>query len=277
MVSPFTLPPMGFGPGSQPAPEDALDYMAMPSGMRTYAPHLPEVADPAAVQPAIDMLLALADLCDRAATGGAGGEFDMAPLPAPARALMAETLGHGEVQMKLRGLPAIAVQESVFAGVWALKGEAVDRVEVGAVPALSRARAHVPHRPAIGVLAQKGPGLANAPSILAEILGKSQAFRAGDLPHVVNLSLLPHTEPDLLWLDEALGEGAVTVLSRGYGNCRITAAAQAHVWRVQFYNSSDALILDTWEVGGMPEVALAAPEDLADSAARIREVVRAIR
>ena len=39
----------------------------------------------------------------------------------------------------------------------------------------------------------------------------------------------------------------------------------------------DTLILDTFEVTTMPEVAMAAPEDLADSAARIREVLEAIR
>ena len=64
---------------------------------------------------------------------------------------------------------------------------------------------------------------------------------------------------------------------RGYGNCRITATAQPRVWKVQFYNSMDTLILDTYEVTEMPEVALAATEDLTDSAARIRTVIEAIR
>ncbi len=87
----------------------------------------------------------------------------------------------------------------------------------------------------------------------------------------------PIPREDLLWLDRMLGEGAVTILSRGYGNCRITATALPQVWRVQFFNSMDSLILDTFEVTTMPQVALAAPEDLADSAARIREVLEAIR
>ena len=108
-------------------------------------------------------------------------------------------------------------------------------------------------------------------------MDKSRSRLAGDIAHVINLSLLPHTPEDLLWLDEALGLGAVTVLSRGYGNCRVTATAQAHVWKVQFFNSMDTLILDTFEVTEMPEVALAADEDLRDSATRIRDVIEAIR
>jgi hydrogenase-1 operon protein HyaF len=106
-------------------------------------------------------------------------------------------------------------------------------------------------------------------------MDKSRTHRGE--PHIINLSLLPHTPEDLTWLDEALGEGAVTILSRGYGNCRITATGQAQVWKVQFYNSMDTLILDTYEVTEMPEVALAAAEDLADSATRIRDVIEAIR
>ena len=78
-------------------------------------------------------------------------------------------------------------------------------------------------------------------------------------------------------MDSALGQGAVTILSRGYGNCRITATGLAHVWRVQFFNSMDTLILDTFEVTDMPEVALAAPEDLVDSGERITEVLEALR
>ena len=46
---------------------------------------------------------------------------------------------------------------------------------------------------------------------------------------------------------------------------------------MQFYNSQDNLILDTFEITAMPEVALAAKEDLEDSGARILEVLEAIR
>jgi hydrogenase-1 operon protein HyaF len=277
MVSPFTLPPSGFGPGSQPDPDGELQYMAMPSGMRTYSPHIPTAEDAAALIEAIAMLAEMAAACEMVAQGAAAVEFDLATLSPAARKVMADALGQGEVSMKVRGVPAVMVQESVFAGVWMLLAAGMDRVEVAPVPSLAIARAHVPHRPAIGALAARRPGLANAPAILSELMDKSATRRAGDMAHVVNLSLLPHTPEDLLWLDEALGTGAVTILSRGYGNCRISATGQAQVWKVQFYNSMDTLILDTFEVTEMPEVALAAAEDLADSATRIRDVIEAIR
>lgn len=275
MVSNFHLPPQGFGPGSQGTGEE-LDFMPLPSGMRTYAPHVPEV-DGAAPVEVLQLLAMIADACDLTAADGQARSLDVARLAPAARAILADTLGHGEVSMKLRGVPAVAVQESVFAGVWVLAGDGVDRVEVAPCPALAFRRAHVPHRPALGAVAFRGAQVVNAPALLAELQDKSNHYQSGAEVHVINLSLLPHTEEDLIWLAEATGEGAVTILSRGYGNCRVTATALPHVWRVQFYNSTDALILDTYEVTDLPEVVIAAPEDLTDSAERIREVMEAIR
>lgn len=277
MASPFTLPPTGFGPGSQPDPDGALQYMSMPSGMRTYSAHLPEVVDERALAPALALLAEMSAACAIAAQGGPGREFDLADLAPAERRMLADALGQGEVAMKIQGIPAVMVQESVFAGLWLLAGAGIDRAEVGQMPDLALRRAHRPQRPAQGVMARLRPGLANAPAILSELIDKSEAWRPGAPTHIVNLSLLPHTPEDLDWLAEALGEGAVTILSRGYGNCRITSCAQERVWRVQFYNSSDQLILDTFEVTDMPEVALAAGEDLADSATRILDVIEAIR
>ncbi|MCB1409380.1 MAG: hydrogenase expression/formation protein [Rhodobacteraceae bacterium] len=277
MVNPFTIPPTGFGPGSQPDPEGELHYMTMPSGMRTYAPHVPDSEDQAALVEATAMLAEMAAACEIVAQGAAPAGFDLSTLGPQARKVMADALGQGEVSLKIRGIPALKVQESVFAGVWICAANGIDRVEIAPIPSQALSAAHIAHRPAAGTQTKRVAGLANAPAVLTELLDKSQSRPAGGPPHIVNLSLLPHTPEDLSWLDEALGEGAVTILSRGYGNCRITATAQPRVWKVQFYNSMDTLILDTYEVTEMPEVALAATEDLTDSAARIRTVIEAIR
>ncbi len=64
------------------------------------------------------------------------------------------------------------------------------------------------------------------------------------------------------------------MLSRGYGNCRISSTRLPHCWRVIYYNSMEKVILNTVEVVGVPEVALAAPEDMADSHARLLDIVQ---
>ncbi|MDF2235640.1 hydrogenase expression/formation protein [Albimonas sp. CAU 1670] len=275
----FTLPPTGFGPGSQPLQaDDELQYTAMPQGMRTYSQHTPEVDDLARVPRGAALMRAVAAACARAAEGGEGQSFDLADLPPADRAFVADVLGEGEVSIRIRGVPAVAVQESVFAGVWALKGVGVDRIEVAPIPALALSRAADPVRPALGLKAPMPGDLANALSILTELQDLSARPRAADdAPEVVNLTLLPHTEGDLDFLAAAVGEGSTTILSRGYGACRIEATALPRLWRVRFFNAMDVLILDTFEATTVPEAALAAPEDLADSAERILDVLETLR
>ena len=280
MTNPFMMPPTGFGPGSQPLEQgdDTLDYMSLPQDMRTYSPRIPEVEDLGEedITPALDLLRDVAAAAKRVAAEGGNARFDLSALDAPNRRLIAETLGSGEVAAKLRAIPAVAVQESVFAGIWTLQSAGGDVIEVATIPACLTENPFAHRRLAEGAAALKAPGVANAPSILVELENKSAGFDPAAPLHVVNLTLLPHTEEDLVALDRALGEGAVTMLSRGYGNCRITATALQHVWRVQFFNSQDHLILDTFEVTTMPEVACAAPEDLADSGKRLDSVIEAI-
>lgn len=278
MVSNFHLPPSGYGPGSQPSEDgEELEYMKLPQDMRAYTSHIPEVEFNPALAPAMEVMTQIAAAADSAAKGGANTRFDLSILNAANRALVAETMGHGEVSIRMHGIPAVAAQESVFAGIWSLKGAGLDVIEVGSVPDQARSRAFEPQRPGQGAQAAKTPAVINAPPLLVELSDKSAGFTKDSEVHVINLSLLPHTEDDLAWLDMALGQGSVDILSRGYGNCRVSSTALAHVWKVQFFNSMDTLILDTYEVTNMPEVAIAATEDLSDSAERLREVLEAIR
>jgi hydrogenase-1 operon protein HyaF len=118
------------------------------------------------------------------------------------------------------------------------------------------------------------PGVMNAPPLLAELNAKIAGYRPGGEAHTINLSLLPQTEQDLAFLAQRLGGGNVTILSRGYGNCRITATGTAFVWWVQYFNSEDTLILNTLEVSDVPSVACASPEDIADSRERLQEILK---
>lgn len=273
----FMFPPVGFGPGSQPGEEDGedLNYLAMPSGMQTFSVRLPEVDDPAAVAGAVKFLR---ELSRHAAgwsveTGTMAADYDM--LDARNQATLRDVLGEGEVAVRIAspdpGMARIEVQESVFTGVWRVMRGGHEHIEIGAIPdavlMAPRIRMAPPPLP--------GPGVVNAPAIITEILDHVGDGVAGDT-HVINLTLLPHTPEDLEYLDLALGDGGVTLLSRGYGNCRIDRCAHPHVWRVRYYNSQDVLILDTIEISDIPDVACAAPEDIADSAERLAEVAEAL-
>jgi hydrogenase-1 operon protein HyaF len=97
--------------------------------------------------------------------------------------------------------------------------------------------------------------------------------KAGAPPHVLNLTLFPMTPDDHQVLERALPVGNVAIISRGFGNCRVTSTATRDIWRVQYFNSMNTLILNTIEVVDVPEVALAADEDLDDSRTRLAELI----
>lgn len=67
--------------------------------------------------------------------------------------------------------------------------------------------------------------------------------------------------------------GDTIILSRGYGNCRVSSTRTNNVWWVQYYNSQDAMILNSIEIINVPEVVCAAQEDIDDSAERVAEVM----
>ncbi|MDR2365044.1 MAG: hydrogenase expression/formation protein, partial [Zoogloeaceae bacterium] len=105
--------------------------------------------------------------------------------------------------------------------------------------------------------------------IARELLAQSRQHSPDAPAHIVNLTLLPVNEADLTSLYDWLGHREVSILSRGYGNCRVTSTRLMNVWWTQYFNSMNTLILNTLEVTSMPEAALAAREDYADTLARL--------
>ncbi|MCG6941941.1 MAG: hydrogenase expression/formation protein [Thiohalocapsa sp.] len=286
------IPAGAVGPGTQPAETDgaALDYLAVPGAMRTYRqPLLPEPEDAAACAAGLATLQALHRLLAGHRAGTPPQVLDLADLPAADRRLVEDSLGEGEVSILRRAADASMplddggatdqdAQETRLAGVWRVRGAGRDVLEVADVSgfvqgdSFAAAVSHVELPDALPA------GVMNAPGVLAELLDQVQARTGGDrLPaHVINLTLLPQSEQDLAWLGEQLGRGPVSVLSRGYGNCRITATGLRGVWWVQYFNADDTLILNTLEITDVPAVALAAQEDIDDSAERLHEILFAL-
>ncbi|MFH0935125.1 MAG: hydrogenase expression/formation protein, partial [Pseudomonadota bacterium] len=190
--------------------------------------------------------------------------------------LLNQTMGEGEVSIAVRGSGQYRIQETVFAGVWRVHEFASDGRLIGDTLMACAIPPMVEQWAQDGVsleckIPEKNAGLMNAPAVLTEIVGTAKGYQPGDASHVINLTLLPMSPEDIDCLTQTLGAGAVTILSRGYGNCRITSTRLPHVWWVQYFNSMDTLILNTIEVGGVPEVALASSEDYEDSMERLGE------
>lgn len=277
MMKDFPLPVVGIGPGSQPE-EESLQYLPMPAAMTTFEmPGFNDEADPQTLAAVCDMVEHLRGAMQASAPDAA--DHPVIELTGREEAvvnLLNQTMGEGEVSIAVRGSGQHRIQETVFAGVWrvhefATDGRLIkDALMACAIPPVVRQWA------LDGVsldcaIPQRDAGLMNAPAVLTEIVAKAKTFKPGDAAHVINLTLLPMSPQDLDCLMQTLGAGAVTILSRGYGNCRITSTRLPHVWWVQYFNSMDTLILNTIEVSDVPEVALASPEDYEDSIERLGE------
>jgi len=271
-----------FGQGSQPAEEDgvALEYLQMPQEMTTYA--MPQISTDLNAQDLAQAKIILLKLQrNLAAFPSISAPIELTQLDAGNRRFIDELLGEGEVSVICSGEQNIRIQESVLAGVWRLQQLNVQRqivddaLEVGIIPQQLSQLAFNGTATQIDTGWTELPsGVMNASPLLAELNAKIAEYRPGGEAHTINLSLLPQTEQDLEFLAKRLGGGSVTILSRGYGNCRITATGTQHVWWVQYFNSEDTLILNTLEVSDVPSVACASPEDIADSCERLQEILK---
>jgi hydrogenase-1 operon protein HyaF len=269
------------GPGSQPAEDDELQYLAMPQGMATFRmPSVPERAARLPLAEARDALASLLAAMERwdSASGKPGPRRDLGDVGAEALAVVNQMLGEGEVSIMVDGERRYRIQESVFTGLWRVVAHdrdgapAGDWIEVAAMPPIVGETARSVAAPRIADLTPP-PGAMNSPALLAEIAAQLQERRADGAAHVINLTLFPMSDDDHRVLESALPVGPVAIMSRGFGNCRITSTRTRDVWRVQYFNNMNTLILNTIEVVEMPEAALAAAEDLADTRTRLSDLV----
>lgn len=275
----FPLPVVSYrpdiGPGSQPLDDEILNTLDVQGDVHTFRPPLTELdAAPEVVAAAMDVLRQLlAALCATPFGAPQPVRFSLLRFDPALRDQINELLGEGEVSVQT-GID-LRAQETAFTGIWRIRGAGVDDVEAGAFPAALREVALARVFPGEAA-AVPPPGLMNAPALYHEIRSLSAQWDAGRAAQVINLSLLPATPEDLAWLDEQLGRISFSILSRGFGNCRITATALPYVWWVQYFNGMEKLILNSVEVVDIPAVALAAAEDYADSSVRLAEWIASL-
>jgi len=250
-------------------------YVALPETMRTFAP--PSLHGWGEIPEGKQLLTRLAEGLASSRQGGDAAVIDLSAYEADTRTFADQVLGEGEISI-LADAPGgrLIVNEAVFTGVWRVRhyqdGKLErDYLETGAFP----------RKLADWVVSHDSPpsfpevfpaNLMNAPALVHEVFAKSRAFAPGS-EEVINLTLLPMTPEDMAFLVECLGLAGISILSKGYGECRIRLTRLPHVWWVQHLNSTGQLILNTLEITALPALLMAAPEDLEDSSSRLADVL----
>lgn len=280
-MKPFPLPVRALGPGSQPGEDEEMTGIDMPREVEVFAmPMVPDVDDRAAATACRDLLR---DLHTRLATWDAdlnpvGPVLDLGAAAPAVVELVNQMMGEGEVSIRIVAGADIRIQESLFTGLWRLRefdaaGALVaDRIEAATMPAVVLQTVRdktVTELPAVATPADAS----NAAAIVTELRAQMALWQPGMPAHVINLTLLPMGPADLRLIDQVLGSGPLAMISRGFGNCHVSATTLRNVWRVQYFNTMKTLILNTVVVVGMPEEAIAAPEDLRDTTLRLAELI----
>jgi hydrogenase-1 operon protein HyaF len=227
------------GPGSQPEDFDGakLDYMIMPDEMRVFSmATIPERDE------AEDHAEGIGGRCDPRRTrwwaregGTASVDFPILRLPTLPLSTSCWAKGKSrsfaEPRFRRRnrfwpGCGACARRQRTARAVPTGGHRRFPRGFVEQAFADAQDEARMPDKAIEGVF--------NAPALIAEINAHVPGTETRAQPHVINLSLLPHTEGDLTFLEAALGQGDLIILSRGYGNCRIRSTGTRHCWWVLF-------------------------------------------
>lgn len=185
-------------------------------------------------------------------------------------------LGEGEVSVIVQGEEfgrEIHIQESIFCGIWRVQVfeqgvMRADNLEVCPIPAVvwqvaaanSQATVELPP-----VTTELMNGLSLAHEVLAHV-GK-----LSDPVHVINLTLLPVSGEDRSYLHLLCGLGNVKIRTRGYGESLIESTRLRYVWNIRCLNGLKGVLLDTYEICRIPDMAVAALEDIQDSRQRLHD------
>ncbi len=277
---PIDIPVVGEGSQPKEDGDENFSFDQPPGEMYTYdTPIIPEPEEVTELDHAKAMLAKLYDAINHYQVGEDAVEFDISNMDAANIDLVNQVLNEGEVSVLYEGNTQVHIQEAVLTGIWRVRscndnGTVIsDVIEVADIPSIVRKQSFVDCTAIDTTLDPLPPGVLNSPPLIIELAEKSETWQVGDENHVINLTLLPLSTEDLDFLGHSVGVGPITILSRGYGNCRIGSTNKNNVWWVKYFNSEDKLILNTIEVVDVPAVATAAPEDIEDSALRLKEIL----
>ncbi|EAU3237224.1 hydrogenase expression/formation protein [Salmonella enterica] len=205
--------------------------------------------------------------------------WELSPLNADDLSFLNTLLGEGEVSVRIQHPDGSEseIQETIFCGLWRVRHLhnrrlLTDRLEAGSAPLTLWQAATADTLPDDSLLPPPVAGLMNRLPLAHELLAhvRDPALQ----PHSINLTQLPLSEADRLFLARLCGHGNIQIRISGYGESQINATALRHLWHVRCLDALKGPLLDSYEICPLPELVLAAPEDLADSRQRLDEVCR---
>lgn len=266
------------GPGTQPN-DDSFSMNPLPITCRVNGEPSMAALEQCAHSPQVIALLneLQHQLSERQPPLGEVLAVDLLNLNADDRHFINTLLGEGEVSVRIQQAndSESEIQEAIFCGLWRVRrrhGEQLleDKLEAGCAPLALWQAATQNVLPTDSLLPPPIDGLMNGLPLAHELLAHVRNPDAQ--PHSINLTQLPISEADRLFLSRLCGPGNIQIRTIGYGESYINATGLRHVWHLRCTDTLKGPLLESYEISPIPEVVLAAPEDLVDSAQRLSEV-----
>ncbi|MGE5769743.1 MAG: hydrogenase expression/formation C-terminal domain-containing protein [Betaproteobacteria bacterium] len=117
------------------------------------------------------------------------------------------------------------------------------------------------------------PLTGNAPAVLSEIAGLLAGLAERNEGGVIDLAGMPLSQSDKEWLTEKLGQGEIAMTLDLDGASEVRETAFPGVWWLVHHNEKGVLTGEFIEVGRVPSLVPAHPDDIQDAARRLGFVV----
>ena len=163
---------------------------------------------------------------------------DLLNLNADDRHFINTLLGEGEVSVRIQQADdsESEIQEAIFCGLWRVRrrrGEKLleDKLEAGCAPLALWQAVTQNLLPTDSLLPPPIDGLMNGLPLAHELLAHVRNPDAQ--PHSINLTQLPISEADRLFLSRLCGPGNIQIRTIGYGESYINATGLRHVWNLR--------------------------------------------
>jgi hydrogenase-1 operon protein HyaF len=107
-------------------------------------------------------------------------------------------------------------------------------------------------------------------AVLSELVSMLERVAAGGDTDTIDLRSLPMSAEDRTELQSALGQGEVHASLRTEGVSTLQETAVSGVWWIEHRDAQGEVVAELIEVGAIPAILNASPEDMAASARALR-------
>ena len=127
-------------------------------------------------------------------------------------------------------------------------------------------------RRSLPLLREEPPALHRA--VLFEVLQAVDQYLETGESAAIDLRSLPMTPPDRAELERKLGRGEITMHLAIAGDSEVWETRFAGVWWVRHRGPDGAVIAESLEIGLVPSIVHAQPQDVSDGYKRLRRELR---